>query len=511
MPDAAPALGFDPSILGPEQSLMSGLGTRAQSLPVIGPDKVEAARRQAMDPKHPSLEPLDALQIQVANAEQERARIQGDYEQTMAQAKTKLQSAQAANEAAQSNKLMRDFEASNPTAPELHPTKENVATIASLFSLIGMIGTAMGHTGRNSAMNSLKAMTGMMEGWQKGDQARWERELKEFDKETISYKEKLDAALRKYEMGFKQLTNNREIAKAEMDMALAELGSPVAKAMRDKQGYETTLKLLQGLQKDVQHVATESGLERRQAQRENFDTHLEDIKHEHRLTENAAKAAEKGAGGKGGYASVLLAGRAENIREAYVQAAQDVLNVTQFPATTVLGTFAGMNGQSGDTLHASLANTFARKVTKTETRMLQQVISGLESNLAMALGGGYAASATKARMDQYKTQIPKEGDDGYVAANFLARLRQELDILGDNFPTKPGATPQMNEAVQASRTKIDKAIPFTVEDVVQAHAKHAGPPKATSDTPKATLNGRTIVVDPSGSYWVYEDTGERAQ
>ena len=100
--------------------------------------------------------------------------------------------------------------------------------------------------------------------------------------------------------------------------------------------------------------------------------------------------------------------------------------------------------------------------------MLQQLVSGLETNLAMALGGGYATSAAKYKIDQYKTQIPKQGDDGWVVATFLARIRQELNILSDNFPTKPGATPEMSAAVKASNDKINRVIPFTVEDITNA-------------------------------------------
>ena len=123
---------------------------------------------------------------------------------------------------------------------------------------------------------------------------------------------------------------------------------------------------------------------------------------------------------KGGYTSALLAGRAENIREAFVQAAQDLENVSRFPKNTVLGTFAGMTGLEGSNLMTSLSRTFTRQIGNTESRMLQQLVSGLETNLAMALGGGYATSAAKYKIDQYKTQIPIQGDDGWVTSTFLA-------------------------------------------------------------------------------------------
>jgi hypothetical protein len=127
-----------------------------------------------------------------------------------------------------------------------------------------------------------------------------------------------------------------------------------------------------------------------------------------------------------------------------------------------------MTGLEGSNLITSLSRTFTRTISDTESRMMQQLVSGLETNLATALGGGYATSSAKYKIDQYKTQIPKKGDDGWVAATFLARIKQELNILADNFPTKPGATPEMSKAVIDANNRINKVIPFTVEDITNA-------------------------------------------
>ena len=144
------------------------------------------------------------------------------------------------------------------------------------------------------------------------------------------------------------------------------------------------------------------------------------------------------------------------------------------PKTTVLGTFAGMTGQSGSTLTSSLSNSFARQITDPESRMFQQLVSGLETNAAMALGGGYATSASKNRIDQYKQQLPQKGDSAEVAAMFLARMKQEFNILAENFPSKPGASPEMNSAVQTYNDRINQSIPFNVDDVLQAQMQKRG-------------------------------------
>ena len=67
-----------------------------------------------------------------------------------------------------------------------HPTKDNIQDLATLFSLIGVIGVAMGGSGKQSAMMSLNAMSGMMKGWQQGRADLWKKEKEEFLK-IISY------------------------------------------------------------------------------------------------------------------------------------------------------------------------------------------------------------------------------------------------------------------------------------------------------------------------------------
>jgi hypothetical protein len=268
----------------------------------------------------------------------------------------------------------------------------------------------------------------------------------------------------------KLATTDKEAGMQAAELAAVKAGSDIVKAQLRKSDLIGAFKIVDERQKgEDEAVKVEARLREKAADRA-----------------NAAEIAKMKASTKGQQTSALLAGRAENIREAFVQAAKDLENVTRFPPGTVLGTFAGMTGMEGKGLTESIANTFARKITDTESRMLQQLVSGLEANLATALGGGYAASASKYRIDMYKAQVPKTGDDGYFAANFLARLKQELNILADNFSSKPGASPEMSKAVYEANDRINKAVPFTVEDVTDAYFAGQQPPTTVAPSRPAT-------------------------
>jgi len=139
------------------------------------------------------------------------------------------------------------------------------------------------------------------------------------------------------------------------------------------------------------------------------------------------------------------------------------------PSNTVLGIFAGMTGQSGDTLIKSLQNTIARKVTNEDSRLMQQIVAGLDQNMARALGGGYATSTSKGLIQAYKEQVAQFGDSPLAQAMFLSRMKQELEILAKAFKNHPGAKEGYVADMKEYVSELNKAIPFSVSDVIAAN------------------------------------------
>lgn len=399
------------------------------------------------------------------------------------------------------------------------PTRENVPELTQLFGMLTTVAMMAGGKGRQSGMGALAAMTGAMEGYKKGQKDVFNNELKEFDKRIREVQLHNQNVRSKLNDAMKTLQTDR-------DAGLSKLKG----LEMDIQGSQAALNLRRGdISNALRNLSTELNssqqtiaryYERVQRAKEAADrAAAAERRHRENIAQRAALSGNK--------QSALLAGRAENIREAFAQAAKDVENITKLPNNTVLGAFAGMAGKSGDSLFESLRNTFARKVTQDEQRMAQQLLAGIEGHLAFALGGGYATSQSKARMDQYKEQIARAGDSPYTYATMLSRLRQEMNVLADNFSTKPGVTSEMNERLQHYNDLVNKAVPFTVEDVIRAKFEKQKPPSAPglnskqtptvstpqpqsqSSSPRAYKNGRAIVV--KGNKWVYEDTGQDAQ
>ena len=178
-----------------------------------------------------------------------------------------------------------------------------------------------------------------------------------------------------------------------------------------------------------------------------------------------AKPLSRKGAGKGGQMNERLAW---GILEASTQANQDIVNLVQMPVGSELSAFSGMAGKSGSGFTSSLANATARKLSSDEQRIFQQNVTGFETHMARALGGGYAASSTAKVMEAYKAQVAQEGDNPIIMASFLARAKQELQLLGKAYEAHPGTTPAMAKQNKELMDKLDKYVTWSVADVNKA-------------------------------------------
>jgi hypothetical protein len=361
------------------------------------------------------------------------------------------------------------FAAMRPEPIEFAPSQETAENLQNIAISMMLVGAIAGGGSKRSGIAGLKAMKGMVDGYRQGRKDIFDKEKTIFEKALETQKMKLEEVKALYESAVKAQTAGHTAKanayKAQLEAELAGGAMYVDIAKGRATAAQTLLDgaIAAGQKATEGIIKIDDAIEKRKLEREKM---AQDAKfQQERLNlekEKISKMGQKTA------TSALLAGRAENIREAFAQAAIDIVNITKFPPGTMLGALSGLTGSSGDTLVKGIRNSIARQISPVEQRMLQQLIAGIEGHLAFALGGGYATSQSKARMDQYKEQIAKAGDEPENAALFLARLKQEMNILADNFESKPGATQEMNNAVQKYNQQINDAVPFNVNDVIQA-------------------------------------------
>jgi hypothetical protein len=135
-----------------------------------------------------------------------------------------------------------------------HPTKDNIQDLATLFSLIGVIGVAMGGSGKQSAMMSLNAMSGMMKGWQQGRADLWKKEKEEFDKNMQRTKAILEDAYRDADRARKLQADRAEEANALVEQSAAKLGGQIGKQILEKQGIQNYFKFIDEIKRDLTNI-----------------------------------------------------------------------------------------------------------------------------------------------------------------------------------------------------------------------------------------------------------------
>jgi hypothetical protein len=129
------------------------------------------------------------------------------------------------------------------------PTKDTVQDIAGLFSLINVIGMAIGGGGKQNAQMAMHAMNGMAEGYQKGRSDLYRKEQIQFDKNFKAMQAAVQTLEKDYTRAVELEKTNKEAGRIERQVALARQNSPVLKALEDRAGVARTLEVIKDLAK----------------------------------------------------------------------------------------------------------------------------------------------------------------------------------------------------------------------------------------------------------------------
>lgn len=138
-------------------------------------------------------------------------------------------------------KDVADFKArlESTPLPAFVPTKDTVQDLAGVFSLIGILGTALGKgSGHGQAMASLSAMTGMLKGWQEGRHDLYEKEKAEFEKNFNLVKSQHEEFYKELLQAQKLAQNDLAAGTAMAHNAAVKFGSPIVAAQIKQRGLQ---------------------------------------------------------------------------------------------------------------------------------------------------------------------------------------------------------------------------------------------------------------------------------
>ena len=180
-------------------------------------------------------------------------------------------------------------------------SKETLGGMATLASVIGVLGSLAGNTGgKQAGLGAIKSMTGMMAGYQKGRADEFRRDQIEFDKQYKIMQGKLDRASKEFDRAIAMMPYNLAEAQKIKNTALAELNSDIISAVDSKQGITRANAIL----------------------KQAVDVSNQNLNRANQL----AIASMKTAGGAGGKIPIVMI-QAHSLREKIVPQLQEALPI----------------------------------------------------------------------------------------------------------------------------------------------------------------------------------------
>jgi hypothetical protein len=324
---------------------------------------------------------------------------------------------------------------------EFIPTQDNAKDLGGLFSLIGVVGWAIGGSGKDSAIQAMTAMNGMLSGYQKGRTDLYKREKDIFDTKMKALQTKTLTLSNRLKQIAELASIDTKAANQEADNLFNQEQATFYRQYKDKFGLAATLEFAKNNVKAIDEA---------------FKIKLKE-------EENAAR---KKTEARGAVQQQFMAQRAVNALGG-VTTAMDA--ISRLPATATSGVLPNL--QTKDGMFNYIRNSFGRTMSSNESKSVETLFTGVTRNLAAIEASG-AATGLVGLATQMEKLIPREGDTAFDVALKLADIRR---IAVENIrPLVASGLMKPEQVVEANRliTKIEQVVPYTTNEVMDA--RYAG-------------------------------------
>jgi hypothetical protein len=150
------------------------------------------------------------------------------------------------------------------------PTKETAQDIATIFSLTGIIGMAIGGGAKDNAYAAMAGMNGMLEGYKRGRADIYKRERESFDKNLKALQLKVQTLQQELTEAIQLKQQDFKAGETAIEIALAKSGSELLDLKRKKNGDMAALETVVQTGKDVDSLVKMSNEQFKQAEERQF-------------------------------------------------------------------------------------------------------------------------------------------------------------------------------------------------------------------------------------------------
>lgn len=242
----------------------------------------------------------------------------------------------AAPEMAEKKRVSEDME------KPFIPTQESAKDMASLFSLINVVGFALGAGGKRNAQGAMSAMNGMLEGHRAGREDVYKKEKTAFDTNLKQLKMRYDTLDNQLKDALNTYKTDKEAGLRKAEMAYAEAGANFYKQYQDKFGLAGMYEFHKQAYDSANKMWTELKREEDRAERLKQYADREARAERRESRADARLAASLAAKAGGGAAPVGALPKDEKTRKEYrsrdlvVDTVQEVLNDLKDPEIRAL-------------------------------------------------------------------------------------------------------------------------------------------------------------------------------
>ena len=388
---------------------------------------------------------------QAAKEKASEAKIQSEALKTSTKAK---EDRKALEEISAKNKAdYETYKKSVEEQPKFEPTQDNAMDLGALFSVIATMGVALGGSGKLSSMNALNAMGGMLKGWQSGRKDLFSKEQAIFDKETTRIKTINDKLLKDLEQLQKLSVTDKE---ARLLLA--------AEVTANNPGVIKSL-----IESGRLDVAADVA-------KRNSDMII-------KMKELASKHAVSGAKAT---QQQFIAQRAVTALRGAASAAESIMKLPGYSNVGVLPFLSTKEGMIN-----YVANSGGRSLSAQETKAMQTLFSGVSRYLATIEASGTATGLT-VLAGQLDKLTPMKGDTVLDTALKLADIRR-ISTEAVKAMVESGLLPdQQGKAALEQVDRMEKAIPYTTDNVVEAITRGR---KTLGSTTEQAVNRKSYATE----------------
>ena len=389
------------------------------------------------------------------------------------------------------------------------PRQDNAQDLATLFSLINVLGFAIGSGGKGNAMQALSAMDGMAKGYQQGRVDLYKKEKDLFDTSMKTLKTKSDVLSKQVQEIVELAARDKQAAAEKADAVFAQEGADFYREYAKRFGLAALAEY------DKQRVAgvtkafdLKTAQENTQRQYEQKEREMQARERQHRESLAAAERRESARmTHQEKMAQLRSVGKAtsatnERYANTVLRSSKEVLRnlelMENIGITTGGGALGGVVGKG--TISSEVQRNLGQYFTEEKQRNYNTAMSGIALELAYVLGGGYKPDASLVnKLETLLAVGPNDtyGNAAYKFADVNAKLKAAIE-------SSPAYTEDQKKTKEELLVKMDKyATPEQVQERVYGTTRSEEPvvragevsrPQSQADFDAIPENG--LYVDP---------------